>query len=219
MDQTTERLSRTIWIGVGLLIVILSVSFVLSRLEPRRKFTVTLPVIGSVADFSLTNQAGQRVTLADLRGHVWTADIIFTRCPGPCPRMTKQMQSLQDALPKASGAKLVTLTTDPEFDTPEVLNKYGARFSANPERWTFLTGTKKELAGLAVDSLKLTALMETKPADRKEADDLFIHSTYFVLVDRQARLRGVFETSGDGIEWTNVQPAILAALQRLERER
>ena len=97
MDQTTERLSRTIWIGVGLLIVILSVSFVLSRLEPRRKFTVTLPVIGSVADFSLTNQAGQRVTLADLRGHVWVADIIFTRCPGPCPRMTKQMQSLQDA--------------------------------------------------------------------------------------------------------------------------
>ena len=220
MDQTTERLSRTIWIGVGLLIVILAVSFVLSRLEPRKKsIAAALPVIGSVADFSLTNQTGKLVTLADLRGHVWVADIIFTRCPGPCPRMTKQMQSLQEALPKTSGAKFVTLTTDPEFDTPEVLKKYSARFNANPERWTFLTGAKKEIAGLAINSLKFTALMETKPAERAEADDLFIHSTYFAVVDRQARLRGVFETGGEGVEWTNVQPAILTVLQQLERER
>ena len=219
MDQTTERLSRTIWVGVGLLIVILSLSFVLSRLEPRKKSAAALPVIGSVADFSLTNQAGKIVTLADLRGHVWAADIIFTRCPGPCPRMTKQMQSLQDALPKTSDTKLVTLTTDPEFDTPEVLKKYGARFNASPERWSFLTGAKKEIGGLAINSLKFTALIETKPADRAAADDLFIHSTYFAVVDRQARLRGVFETGGEGVEWTNVQPAILAALQQLERER
>ena len=219
MDQTTERLSRTIWIGVGLVIVILCVSFVLSQLQPRKPTLAKLPVLGQVADFALTNQAGQSVTLADLRGKVWVADIIFTRCGGPCPRMTKLMQSLQDALPKASEAKLVTLTTDPEFDTPAVLKKYPERIGVTAsERWIFLTGTKKEIAGLAIDSLKLTAV-EKKPAERTDADDLFIHSTLFVVVDKQARWRAVFETGGEGIEWTNVQPVILATVRQLERER
>lgn len=218
MDQTTERLSRTLWIGVGLVIVILCVTFVLSQLQPRKHPAPRLPVLGQVADFTLTNQAGQAVTLADLRGRVWVADIIFTRCAGPCPRMTKQMQSLQDSLAGDRGTKLVTLTTDPEFDSPDVLKKYAARFKANEARWSFLTGTKKQIAGLAIDSLKLTAL-EKKPEERTDADDLFIHSTIFVVVDQQARLRGVFETGGDGVDWAKVQPAILAALRQLEGER
>jgi protein SCO1/2 len=217
MDQPVQKLSRTVWIGVSLLILILAAAFALSRLEGNRRASFSLPMIGQVADFTLTNQAGQPVTLANLRGRVWVADIIFTRCAGPCPRMTRQMESLQAALPLASRARLVTLTTDPEFDTPEVMGKYAARFNARPDRWHFLTGSKTEIAALGVDSLKLTAL-EKKPEERTDADDLFIHSTLFVLVDKQARLRGVFETGGDGVEWTNVQPAILTVIRQLELE-
>lgn len=201
-----------------MLIVILATSFVLSRLQGQRRPALRLPVIGPVADFVLTNQIGQRVTLADLRGQPWVADVIFTRCGGPCPRMTKQMESLQAALPAESRAKLVTLTTDPEFDTPEVLQKYAARFNAHPDRWHFLTGVKKEIAALGMDSLKLT-VVEKKPEERTDADDLFIHSTIFVIVDKLGRLRGAFETGGDGVEWTNVQPAILTAVRQLEREK
>lgn len=218
MDAATERLSRTLWVGVGLVIVILSVSFVLSRLKPAAPRGPQLPVLGQVADFTLTNQAGQQITLAGLRGKVWVADIIFTRCAGPCPRMTRQMQMLLDALPAQGTAQLVTLTTDPEFDTPEVLDRYAARFNARPARWQFLTGSKTQIAALATDSLKLAAL-EKKPEERTDAADLFIHSTIFVLVDRQGRLRGLFETGGEGVEWTNVQPAILQAIQQLENER
>ncbi len=217
MDSSTERLSRTIWVGVGLVIILLSGAFVISRLSPRSAPKLRLPVIGPVADFLLTNQIGQRVTLAELRGQPWVADVIFTRCGGPCPRMTKQMESLQTALPANSRAKLVTLTTDPEFDTPEVLQKYATRFNAQADRWNFLTGSKKEIAALGMDSLKLTAI-EKKPEERTDADDLFIHSTIFVVVDKLGRLRGSFETGGEGVEWTNVQPAILTALRQLERE-
>ena len=217
MEQTTERPFRTIWIGVALIILIVAGSVVLQRLRPRTPEAAPLPVIGNIAPFSLTNQIGVVTTLEDLRGQVWLADIIFTRCPGPCARMTRQMASVQAALPKDSQAKLISLTTDPEFDSPEVLKNYGEKFGADPARWHFLTGTKLGIAALAGDSLKLTAL-ETKPESRTSADDLFIHSTIFVLVDKQARLRGAFETGGDGIEWTNIQPAIISAIKQLEQE-
>ena len=217
MEQTTERPFRTIWIGVALIILIVAGSVLLQRMKPRLPEVAPLPVIGDVAPFSLTNQNGVVTTLDDLRGQVWLADIIFTRCPGPCARMTRQMQMIQAALPKDSGAKLVSLTTDPEFDSPDVLKKYADKFGADQSRWQFLTGTKLGIAALAGDSLKLTAL-EKKPEERTSADDLFIHSTIFVLVDKQARLRGAFETGGDGIEWTNIQPAIISAIQQLERE-
>jgi protein SCO1 len=217
MDQTTERPFRTIWIGVALIILIVAGSVVLQRLKPHTPEAAPLPIIGSIAPFSLTNQNGVVTTLDDLRGKVWLADIIFTRCPGPCARMTRQMASVQTALSKDSQAKLVSLTTDPEFDSPDVLKKYADKFGADPSRWQFLTGPKLGIAALAGDSLKLTAL-EKKPEERTSADDLFIHSTIFVLVDKQARLRGAFETGGDGIEWTNIQPAILSAIKQLERE-
>lgn len=216
MDPNAERLSRSLWIGVGLIIVILCLAFVLSRLRPSDRLP-DLPVISQVADFALTNQSGAVVTLADLRGKVWVADIIFTRCAGPCPRLTRQMESLQAALPAGSTAQLVTLTTDPEFDTPEVLQRYAARFNANPARWHFLTGTKLQIAALAVDNLKLAAV-EIPPEKRTNADDLFIHATLFVVVDKQGRMRGAFETDGEGVTWEATQSAILAAIRQLERE-
>ena len=218
MDSAPEKMSRTLWVGVGLLLIILAVSVVLSSVSSSRPRLQTPPVFGQVADFALTNQNGQAVTLADLRGHVWVADIIFTRCAGPCPRMTRQMKLLQDALPSGSRAKLVTLTTDPEFDTPEVLKAYAARFEANPGRWLFLTGTKKEIGALAIDSLKLTAI-EKKAEERNDAADLFIHSTIFVVVDRQGRLRGIFETEGEGVDAAHERNEVLATIQKLERER
>jgi protein SCO1/2 len=218
MDEIPQRFSRTLWIGVGLLIVILAAAMVLSRVEPRRGRASAPPVLGQIADFTLTNQNGQAVSLTNLLGHVWVADIIFTSCAGPCPRMTKQMKALQDALPSASRARLVTLTTDPDTDTPAVLKSYGARFGANPERWMFLTGTKKEIKTLSSGGLKLGS-EEVRPEKRADENDLFIHSTYLVLVDKHARLRAVFETEGEGVDPIRERDKILATVQQLERER
>jgi protein SCO1/2 len=131
--------------------------------------------------------------------------------------MTRQMSSLQEALPKGSAAQLVTLTTDPDFDSPAVLKKYGEKYAANFHRWSLLTGTKAQIGALAIDGLKLTTV-EVKPEERADPADLFIHSTIFVLVDKQARLRGVYETDGEGVDWSKVKPELLAAIQQLERE-
>lgn len=132
--------------------------------------------------------------------------------------MTRQMQELQQALPESSQAKLVTLTTDPDFDTPPVLKAYAERFGADPSRWMFLTGTKRQIANLAINSLKLTTV-EKKPKERQSPEDLFVHSTIFVVADNRGQLRGVFETTSDAINPLRVKAHILAAVRRLERER
>jgi protein SCO1 len=213
-----QRSQKTLWwitASLGLTGAALFASFLLTSLKAQA--AKPLPVYGSIADFALTNQNNRTVSLADLRGHVWVADVIFTRCPGPCLKMTRQMKELQQALPATSDARLVTLTTDPNFDTPPVLKTYAERFAAEPNRWLFLTGQKQQIATLATDSLKLTAL-EKQPGDRESPEDLFVHSTLFVLADKQGQLRGVFETSGDGIDPREVQSRILAAVRQLERE-
>jgi protein SCO1/2 len=132
--------------------------------------------------------------------------------------MTQRMKELQEALPARSTAKLVTLTTDPGFDTPVVLKSYAERFAADPARWMFLTGSKEEIVRVAVDGLKLIAV-ENSPEERADPADLFIHSTTFVVVDRAGQLRGVYETDGEGVEWPVQKKKILAAIRHLERER
>lgn len=204
-----------LWVGFGLLLGLLALAYLLSVAEYGKTKQKALPVIGRVADFTLTNQDNQVTALADLTNHVWVADIIFTRCAGSCPIMTTEMKSLQDALPPASQARLVTLTTDPDYDSPAVLKRYGERYGADFHRWVFLTGAKTELAGLAAGSLKLGST-PVAPQDRQSPDDLFVHSTIFVVVDKQARLRGVFQTEGQGVDWAKVKPQILATVKELE---
>ena len=218
MNPQARRFEFLIWIGVVVTLLILLLTYLLAQLRLRETLGKPLPVLGQVQDFRLTNQFGQAVTLADLQGRVWVADIIFTRCAGPCPRMTRQMKEIQQALPAISQARLVTLTTDADFDTPPVLKAYAEKFGADTNRWVFLTGDKRQIANLAIDSLKLTAI-EKKPEERQTPEDLFVHSTIFVVVDKLGRLRGVFETDGEGVSPVQARSRILAAVKRLEAER
>ena len=212
MSASSRTLPWLVWGFLLLIVLVIGGSFIRSKMQPVATAAPALPVIGSLADFSLTNQLGQAISLTQWRGKVCVADIIFTRCPGPCATMTQRMSDLQTALPPNQPVQLVSLTTDPEFDTPAVLKTYGERFRAQSGRWHFLTGTKLQIAGLA-DSLKLTAI-ENKPEERKANDDLFVHSTIFVLVDLQGRLRGAFESLEP-----DFQPRILKAIDLLLREK
>jgi len=213
MNKPARKIEWLVFGSLALVIAGITLAYVLSQAEKLRNRQVSLPLLYPVTDFTLTNQHGRAVSLADLRGKIWIADIIFTRCAGPCPKMTKRMSELQRALPANSPVKLVTLTTDPEFDTPEVLRRRGESVGANFDRWIFLTGAKKQIAHLARDGLKLIA-EETNPAERTSDNDLFIHSTLFVIVDKQGRLRGSFEYDDPKMTEKAVR-----AVRKLLRER
>ena len=188
MNKPTRSIEWIVWGGLVLIMCGIVVAFTASKLL---RPNPPLLVYGTVPDFALTNQLGRVVSLSDLRGNVWVADIIFTRCPGPCPTMTRQMSQLNRALPAEQPVKFISLTADPEFDTPEILRRYGDEFGARADRWHFLTGKKADLYRLATKGLML-ALEETKPELRESDSDLFVHSTLFVVADKQGRIRATF---------------------------
>lgn len=105
-------------------------------------------------DYQFTNQLGEAVSLSQFRGQALAITFIFTRCPFPtfCPLMSNNFRTVQDALLKnPSGPtnwQLLTLTFDPEFDTPEKLKAYATSFGCNPEHWSFLTGALIEVTAL-----------------------------------------------------------------------
>jgi len=220
VNHTGKAVSWTVWVGIALVAATLALALVLWKLQSIRAMRTAvpeLPVIAQVADFKLTNHLDQPMTLDNLKGRVWVADIIFTRCAGPCPVMTHHLRELQDALPASSKAHLVTLTTDADNDTSSVLKKYAEKFGANAGRWDFLTGDKRAIANLAIDSLKLTAIAK-KPEERTDDADLFVHSTIFVIVDKKGQLRGSFQTQGEMVEWPETKQQILATIAKLESE-
>lgn len=178
--------------GLVLIVVIIGVVFARQRLH--RPAGPPLGVISGITNFSLTNQLGQCVTLADLRGQVTVANVIFTRCPSSCLVMSHQFARLQKELPDDGSVRLLSLTIDPEFDTPGVLKRYGDKLGNDPDKWWFLTGDNKELRRLELDDFKFIAV--PKDASSQESrDDLFIHSTYFMILDQRARVRAVVEST------------------------
>lgn len=147
-----------------------------------------LPV-SDVPDFRLFDQSGKPFGLADLKGKIWVANFIFTRCSGPCPAISSRMAELNKKIGRAGeGVELVSFSVDPEFDTPQVLAGYASHLGADPDRWKFLTGNKSEVDRIIIKGL-LQPLM-------KEPDGTPAHSTRFVLVDREGKLRG-FEDAND----------------------
>jgi protein SCO1 len=188
MNKPTRSLEVIVWGGLALVIAGIFGAYAFSKLAPSPR--PPLPVLATVPDFALTNQLGRTVTRADLRGCVWVADLIFTRCAGPCPIITREMSALQSELPPQAPVKLVSLTADPDYDTPEILKRYGDRFGTRADVWQFLTGNKLDIDHLAMKGL-LLAVGESQ--NGSETPPQVIHSTHFSVIDKQGRMRATFD--------------------------
>ena len=197
------RLRRIlIW---GLLVaVLLAVAGAALRQRLRRS---DLPVLGTVPDFALTNRDGRTVRRADLAGAPWVADFIFTRCAASCPMMSQRMARLIRDLPPSLTARFVSFTVDPEYDRPAVLQLYAGSFSA-PGSWLFLTGGTEEMHRLSREGFKLAVDASGNPVNPEEP---ILHSTRFVLVDAEGRIRGYYEAFDE--ESTEKLARDLAALR------
>lgn len=171
----------------GLLVAVL-LAILLAALVQKWRRPEPLPILGRVPTFSLVNRDGRKVSLADLAGSPWVADFVFTRCPASCPMMSSRLARLNRDLPSGLDVRLVSFSVDPEYDTPEVLQRYAESFQA-PDRWLFLTGTREDVRRLCVEGFKLGLDM----APTGMGPEPILHSTRFVLVDGEGRIRGYYE--------------------------
>jgi protein SCO1/2 len=190
IEPMMSRMQKALTISLWALLVVATLLIVTTRLtrQPAGASVggaAKLQPLYEVPEFELIDQDGKTVKTSDLRGKVWIADFIFTNCAGPCPVMTSKMVDLQKLLTRPD-VKLVSFTVDPERDTPAVLKEYAKRFGADESRWSFLTGDAQRIAELA---------RAMNVAARKEADATISHSTFFLLIDRSARVCGIYRTS------------------------
>ena len=154
---------------------------------------------GTVPDFTFTERSGRKVSLADLKGKVWVAQFFYTHCTDICPLTVPQMgllplEYLNDP-DFRSAVCFVSITVDPERDTPEVLSKYAGHFSADPDVWLFLTGDKAATYRLAQQGFKLGIGEEANSPEvakkTGEEKELF-HSNRLILIDRKTQIRGYY---------------------------
>jgi cytochrome oxidase Cu insertion factor (SCO1/SenC/PrrC family) len=163
--------------------------------------------LGAVPSFRLTERSGRTVSRDDLLGAPWVASFVYTRCEGPCPMLTGRMASLAERAAKRD-VRLVSISVDPEHDTPEALRAYAERYDAPPDRWLFLTGETEEIRRLVRDGFHL-ALAEASDGAGAHGGPL-THSTRVVLVDGDGRIRRYYLDGAD--PWVDEVLADLEAL-------
>jgi protein SCO1/2 len=147
-----------------------------------------LAVIQPAPDFTLTTQDGKSLPFAGFKGKVLLVSFIFTTCNGTCPATTHRMAQVQEALhqkglDRAGKVQLLSITLDPERDTPDALRRYMKLYDVDPANWTFLTGPPQKVAKV------ISAWgMWVKPA----ANDQFDHPSRIFLVDRGGFIREIY---------------------------
>lgn len=162
-------------------------------------FFVRLPVIGprefngkdtiyhTVKPFELLDQDSTSFTSEELKGKNYIANFFFVTCKTICPKMSGSLFTVQTRLKHFKNLRILSFTVNPENDTPTVLKEYSKKVHSDPKVWTFLTGPKKEIYELARTSYLLNA------GEGDGGPDDFIHSELFVLVDKEGKIRGMYD--------------------------
>lgn len=160
-----------------------------------------LPDYGKVPDFHMTDSTGRPFSSGELAGKVWLVDFIYANCPAACPMMSSKMHVIAKKLQGESDVRILSISVDPERDTPPVLNEFAKRYGGPTVQWTFLTGSPKTVHLLAYTTFHVGDVLGK-----------IEHSTKFMLVDKQGKIRGYYSsTDEEGI------PAMLKDLSVLRR--
>ncbi len=147
---------------------------------------VAEPVGELPAEYRFVERSGREMTFADLRGQFAVVDFIFTSCSGPCPPMMERMGGLQERLAGVDDVRLVSISVDPQTDTPDVLAEYADGYGADAERWLF--------ARMPIGFVNELTRAELKVGD---GGNPLAHSMKFILIDREGRARGYYDPLAD----------------------
>lgn len=187
------------WIALAPLVILpIALLFIRSN-APRGP---RLPVMKDAPAFKLQSQRGETFASDDLRGKVYIANFIFTRCEVVCPITTAKMRDVQKRLGPDTPIQLVSFSVDPQYDTPPRLRKYAARFGADLRNWTFLRGTRPDMKrivmkgfniGMGIIGIKDDSNTDTTKIDQKD----MVHGAKFVLVDKDGQIRGYYNLNTD----------------------
>ncbi|MFL5331306.1 MAG: SCO family protein [Gemmataceae bacterium] len=180
-------------------LVLLGLSAILIAATWKRSSELELDHFGSVAPFTFVGRDGKPVSDRDLLGRVCVFACFFTCCTESCPALSGSMARLQSDLKDVGNLRLLSLTVDPDNDTPEKLDAYAQTFGADPQRWLFLTSDRSKVEEFVVGRLKL-GLEENKGPERNTGNKM-LHSSKLVLVDQKGEIRGYFDgTMADGVD-------------------
>ncbi len=146
-----------------------------------------------IGSYQFTERSGRKITESDLAGRPWVAAFVFTRCKATCPVLTSKMKALQTKF-QGTDTRLVSISVDPEHDTPSVLSKYAQSFDADPDRWWFLTGDRDKTYRLIREKF-LQIAEKASPEDIAQGSEAILHDVRFALVDRDNRLVGLYDST------------------------
>lgn len=141
-----------------------------------------LPQLFPVPGATLVNEEGKSLNLDSLKGNVVVYNFIFTSCTGICPIMTNNMRAVTKLIDKDAPVRFVSISVDPQRDTPRILADYAMRYRNDP-RWTFLTGARADIVKLSVDGFKLAA------GDPVPGGEPLLHSSKFAIADKHGVIR------------------------------
>jgi len=157
------------------------------------------PVLSQLPEFSLVGMDGKPYGSAELRGQVYIANFFFTSCRSICPAIMQGVGRLQAGLTERNiqGIRLVSISVDPEHDTPEVLRAYAKGIGVDPGRWSLVTGDPESVRRLVVDGFKTP--MDSPPTGGAEPMDI-AHTGKLVLVDGAGHVRGYYDSDEMGLD-------------------
>ena len=168
--------------------------------------TVTDTVYQTIPDFNFVNQYGKQITRKSLDGSIYVADFFFTSCPSICPIMHRNMLDVYNEFKSSGNVKILSHSIDPGHDSIPVLKSYADKLGITGNNWWLLQGNKEATYKLAESYL--VAVKEDKAAPGG-----FVHAGYFILVDKQKRIRGTY----DGTNAEEVKK-LIADIKTLQNE-
>jgi len=153
-----------------------------------------LPSIAAVPAFEMRDQDGHVVTERDLHGQVSIVSFMFTSCPDVCPILTNKLSGLRtQLLPQRQHVRIVSISVDPENDTPAVLKAFAKEHGADYPDWRFLSGPLAKLRQVVVQGFK-------QSLERGDGTPhAIMHGSHFVLVDRKGMIRGFYRSDEQGV--------------------